>query len=192
MSQVTITTSGSSLTVLSPYNPSFPGRAKALGGKWEAGRKAWVFDGRDEARVRELCQQVYGEGGTTDEQADLVTVRLRAAKEVSEWQEGLFCCGRQIASATGRDSGARLGGGVVLLAGRVDSGGSVKNWVTKATAGTEVEIKDLPRPALENMTAGWEVVEVTEQTPAAPDHDALVAEREKLVSRIAEIDALLA
>src|SRR5437667_6547544 len=48
------------LTVSSPYHPDFPARARALGGRWDAGRHVWVFDASDQDRVTTLCHEIYG------------------------------------------------------------------------------------------------------------------------------------
>jgi hypothetical protein len=56
--------------------------------------------------------------------------------------------GRTIAKARGRDSGAKLGDGIILLNGSVDSGGSVKNWTTDVDEAAFI-IKDFPQPATE-------------------------------------------
>jgi hypothetical protein len=192
MRQVEITTHGNNLVVVSPYNPNFPAAAKLLGGKWDADRKAWVFDARDEARVRALCQETYGEGGEEGADLDLVTVRLRATSNLSKWHEGLFCCGRKVAAAIGKTSGAKLGDGVVVLAGKLGSGGSHANWTTTADAGTEVEIKDVPRAATENVGSDWEIVEIiTQEVSSKSGREELVEERARLKARIAEIERML-
>ena len=50
------------IAVSSPYHPSFPPRARQLGGTWDAGRLIWLFDPRDKERVQGLCEEVYGPG----------------------------------------------------------------------------------------------------------------------------------
>jgi DNA repair protein RadC len=50
------------IAVSSPYHPQFPARARQLGGTWDAGRLIWLFDARDEERVKALCEEVYGPG----------------------------------------------------------------------------------------------------------------------------------
>lgn len=47
--------------VSSPYHPDFPPAARQLGGKWDS--DVWVFDARDDARVRGLCCDIYGTDG---------------------------------------------------------------------------------------------------------------------------------
>jgi len=57
------------LAVNSPYHPNFPARARLLGGEWDATRRVWIFDAREDDRVRSLCCEIYGtataDGGTT-------------------------------------------------------------------------------------------------------------------------------
>lgn len=186
---VQITRIGSFLSVSSPYNAEFVAQAKRLGGKWSNG--AWRFDARDDERVSALCRDVYGTDGTT---ADLVTLRVTWNQDQAEYVDALSAHGRTIARATGRDSGARLGDGVVLLSGGFRSGGSMKNWYTQAVAGTVVLVRDFPRTAADELVAGDAVYRTYSIEPEAPvvDRDALQAERDRLVARIAEIDALLA
>lgn len=98
--------------------------------------------------------------------------------------------GRIIARATGRDSGARLGDGVVLLSGQFSSGGSVRNWKTTWKAETTIMLRDVPEPVSDGICDGWEIVSSDPQLPVV-DRDVLIAEKERLSSRISEIDAVL-
>ena len=52
------------IAVSTPYHPNFPARARMLGGEWDTARRVWVFDAGDEARVRRLCQEIYGADGS--------------------------------------------------------------------------------------------------------------------------------
>lgn len=189
---VQITISGSVLSVASPYNSNFVAAAKRLGGKWSNG--AWVFDARDEQRVRDLCRTTYGTDGVA---SDLVTLRMSFREEARGYCEAVEICGRTVARATGRDSGARLGDGIVLLQGSIGSGGSAKNWETRVAAGSVVLVRDFPRAEAERLIAKMEAGQskrdyaIEPETPAV-DREALAAERARLVARIAEIDALLA
>lgn len=179
--------------VYSPYNPEFPAAAKQLGGRWNAAEKCWTFDSRDEQNVRDLCIEIYGTDGT---ESNLVTVRITANRDLeSDYCNGYYMFGRQIARATGRDSGAFPCDGVVVLEGRkFRSGGSRKNWKTIIRQGTIFEVRDVPQQAIDNegtyeLDNGYYTLEYVD---SAVDHDALKAERAKLVARIAEIDELLA
>lgn len=185
---IKVTVSNSSLSVVSPYHPSFPSKAKDLGGKWNPDRRAWIFDARDESRVRDLCRKIYGTDGTTPT-CDLVTIRLTALVDRKIERGGVFAAGRCIASATGRDSGARLCERVVLLSGCITSGGSMKNWLTHVYKGAVVELKDVPRAAIEKINTEKWSVEIVEQ---AVNKAALRAELETLKNRVAEIEKQLA
>lgn len=192
MSKITITATGNMVAVNAPYNSEFISAAKRLGGRWNA--PEWVFDARDEARVRALLIECYGTDG---EVADLVTIRIEWTENESAKRASIEANGRTIARADGRDSGARLGDGVVLLDGEFGSGGSRANWTTTARAGTVVLVRDFPRAAAEALVAApgrGRQYSIEPEAPEAPvvDADALRAERERLVARIAEIDALLA
>ncbi len=89
---------------------------------------------------------------------------------------------------------------MVFIEGRPGSGGSVKNWTTEVRKGSVFEIRDLPRAAVPLVEKGLRAkygtgthgtVEVIENAAPAVDADALRLERERLASRIAEIDRLL-
>jgi hypothetical protein len=119
----------------------------------------------------------------------LVDIWVTVNEDWEERRGGLFLFGRQVARAFGRDSGARLGDGIVLKRGSVNSSGSMKNWKTKITDGTIFIMTDVPKAAVENNGVPEELtVEIIGQNI---DREALEAERAKLIARIAEIDALL-
>ena len=159
----TITQTGEPILIVeSPYHPDFAPSAKALGGRWSATQRQWRFDPRDAERVRELCREIYGTSGDPAETADTVTISARALDRISADCTGIYLAGRSIACATGRDSGARPGGGVIHTAGPGPrSGGSVKNWTTVIPEGCELEIRDLPRAAVDAALAAsspqWEI-----------------------------------
>jgi hypothetical protein len=182
------------LQVLTPYHPDFPAGARNLGGTWHASSKSWLFDPRDDERVRDLCKKIYGTDGTAAT-GDLVTLKITATEYQEEFGGGIFLAGRCLATAFGRDSGAKLGEGIVLLAGKATSGGSVKNWKTLINAGTILEVKDVPRAAVpENGEDGWEieVVEPAAAPTGASRADALRQQLAALQAQIAEIEGELA
>ncbi len=188
---IRIETSGSSIHVQAPYNSDFVARAKKLGGKWE--KPNWVFDARDEERVRELCRELYGSDGLT---TDLCTLRIEWRTDASASASAIEVSGRTIARAFGRDSGAKAGDGIVILSGGFGSGGSVKNWTTRVQAGTIVLVRDFPRAEAERHIAEQKADDnrVYSIEPEAPviDREALMAERDKLRARIIEIENILA
>jgi DNA repair protein RadC len=60
---VSIVEENGRIAVSSPYHPNFPARARFLGGEWDAERHIWMFDAKDDTRVRSLCREIYGTDG---------------------------------------------------------------------------------------------------------------------------------
>jgi hypothetical protein len=183
-----ITTTNTQISVASDYNAGFVSAAKDLGGKWRA--PCWVFDIRDEDRVRALCVKYYGTDGRV---ADLVTLKIEWKKDSSAQQEAIAVNGRTIARAYGRDSGAKMGDGIVLLVGGFGSGGSVKNWTTRVRGGTVVLVRDFPKSAAELLVKTESETRIYSiEAEAAPvDRDALSEERARLLARLGEINQIL-
>ncbi len=177
------------LAVDTPYNPNFVSKIKKAGGRWNPGNRTWEIDERSINTVRAIMREVYGQDDLPQE---LVTVKVTIGdKNLEEWRAPVVLFGRTIASARGRDSGARPGEGVCFEKGGCDSGGSMKNWYTIVRAGSEITIYDVPRLAVEQKI-GWKdeygTFEVIENgDPLA----ALRAEKEALLKRLAEIEELL-
>ena len=71
------------LAVSSPYHPNFPARARLLGGEWDATRRVWIFDAREDDRVRSLCCEIYGTN-TADGEATLPLPGGNGGNEFSE------------------------------------------------------------------------------------------------------------
>lgn len=189
--QITIEKNGSTIAVSAPYNSLFVTGAKPLNGKWNNNR--WIFDAREEALVRALCQEHYGTDGISA--PDLVTIRIRWGSMAYTDHGPLSIRGRPLARAFGRDSGAKLADGVVVIEGGFDSGGSMKNWDTRCRPGTTVLVHDVPRSVAEGAIAAQSAddnrqvsIECAEKPPLAD----LSAERERLMERLAEIDAAIA
>ena len=188
--QIQIQKTTDHMSVVSPYIPSFPPAARNLGGKWNPSAAAWIFDVRDEERVRDLLMEVYGTDGSPETGADLVTLRVTLNQDWAARTDPLYLAGRCVARAYGRDSGAKLGDGVVVVAGRFTSGGSVKNWNTVGRAGTVFEIRDLPRAAAGKAAESFERGDAQIIEPSQPDRKAqLMEEKAVLLARLAEINA---
>ena len=66
----------------------------------------------------------------------------------------------------------------------------MKYWETKCDERTVVEILDVPRASVGDAE-GWEI-EIIEEAQPAIDREALEAEKERLLARLAQIDELLA
>lgn len=177
--------------IASPYNVEFVRRIKLSGGKWSAASKRWYVPEPALPAVRTMMAEVYGE---TDEgpASEYVTLTVKWLED--DWTVGgpVTLAGRVIASAWGRDSGAKPGTNVSFIAGSPASGGSAKNWETKVPEGSVVEIYYVPLSKAQEIVNNhprW--LEVSIEGAPVIDKDALKAEREQLLKRVAEIDALL-
>ena len=185
--QVKIEVEDGKIFVTTPFSAEFVAGARNLAGRWDKGKKAWAFDARNGEAIRALCMEVYGSDGVT---SDLITVKITMPDGMGACCAGLEICGRALARAYGRDSGAKISGGVVVLSGGFDSSGSVKNWRTIAKENTVILLHDFPRTRvkeiqeMEDMSA--EIIE------AKIDFSALEKERARLTKRIDEINAILA
>ncbi|MFI8977484.1 hypothetical protein ACIGO9_31710 [Nocardia asteroides] len=188
--QVETIDDGARLAVHSPYNADYIDCARELGGRWNPDAEAWVYDARDRDRVEELLRAIYGTDGRTITADDLVTVRVPLAMHEEARTGRAVFAGRKIAERPARDSRVRLSDGVVLVAGKLDSsGGSMPYPAIDAAPDVFVEIRELPRAALDvERPSSYTIVEVTAQV----DRAGLAAERERLLARLAEIDTQLA
>lgn len=189
-----INLSDKTFSVDTPYNAMFVQEAKNLGGKWVDSQ--WQFDIRELQRVKDAMFCIYG---ADTEREDLCTMRVEWMEDTHAAQSAIMRHGRTIAKATGRDSGARLGEGILLLKGGFTSEGSVKNWTTKANAGTVVLIRDFPRQAMEAyLQADKEKVEKGETLRSIHSlHEednrinSLKEEKERIEKRLGEINEIL-
>ena len=175
--------------VETPYNKEFITKIKQIGGaRWNSSARCWTVPGAEIDTVRAYMREVYGETDLPDE-GDRVTVEVTFLEETSDWDGEISLFGRQICRAFGRDSGARVGEGVTLIDGKIGSGGSRANWTVWIGEGAKFRVRNLPRKAL-SIEAPYKV-EVVEVQQDGIDREALMAEREKLQARLAEIEALL-
>jgi hypothetical protein len=185
--KTTITTTDREIKVCGDYNGLFVAEARNLGGKWQA--PEWVFDIRNEEMVRKVCMLYYGTDGFT---TDLVDVRVTLTEGDSGFpaRSPIEIFGRTVARAFGRDFGAKLGDGIVLEAGGFGSSGSAKNWYTSAEDGTTVIMRDVSRLLVSLHNNESIVVEVI-GAASDVDKNALLAEKQKLLARLEEIETLL-
>jgi len=177
------------IAISTPYSQEFVARIKEVGGKWNSGSKCWEADARAIETVRAIMRDVYGQD---DMPQEMVDVRITVGDDdIEEYTDAVTIFGKAIASARGRDSGARVGDGVVLESGSVKSGGSMKNWKTIIAAGSVLTVYDVPKQAVENGM-GWVDWYGSYEIIAQADPKAtLRAEKEALLQRLAEIERLL-
>lgn len=114
------------------YNRLLVEQCKNLGGRWDAEEKAWVFSAIVADKVEELDYLIN---------TDIVNIEITAKED--RWGEkgAVHFCGYRIAIAQSRDSGATLCDGVAMITGAIKSGGSMKNWGTEVSAGSQFRLR---------------------------------------------------
>ena len=172
--------------IYTPYNPEFVRRIKMIGNaKWTG--KAWSVPEAAVEEARAIMLDVYGE--TDVQESEKVKVKLTFSEEVVRGRAPIVIYGKTIASARGRDSGARIGEDVAIIKGAAKSDGSAKNWCTVITEGTELTVDNVPASMLDEELPEGVTAEVM---PHGIDKEALLKEKERLEARLAEIEKLLA
>jgi hypothetical protein len=139
------TLDGGRVAVQSPYHAEFVCRSRAMAGKWDASRRAWIFPVEVLEQVRTLLRDTYGRD---NQPTDTVRLRVNWDALPAEGDMGgvdsIVVGGREIARAFGRDSGARIGEDIVVVSGGFGSGGSRKNWRLTCRNNTVFDILRLP------------------------------------------------
>lgn len=185
-----ITISGATATIETPYNANFVERIRKVGSaRWSSESRAWQVPAVAVEAVRQIMRDVYGEDDSPATGEKLV-VRLTFADKYGAGRKDVTILGKCLSRATGRDSGATVGEGVAYISGAPMSGGSVKNWRSCVSAGAVVMLYNVPK----TLYDGYALPEgVTAEVVGAqsPDEAALKKEKELLLARLAEIDALL-
>ena len=165
MSQITVSIDGDTIRVVSPYHQDAIERFRQLGGRWDG--EAWNFPAPLENEVRGALLSVYGTDGT--DEAQTVTLIARAKTKIYEYHGPVTCCGKTVARAWGRDSGAKVGDDVALLSGHISSGGSRKNWKTIVQKGSTFKLLNvLPGLADDYDPDEWEVITEDGGEPESP------------------------
>ncbi|MFL5997630.1 MAG: hypothetical protein ACJ736_25520 [Streptomyces sp.] len=128
----TVTTADGKTSISSPYHPDWPSAARALSGRW--GEGVWVFDSRDEERVRALARKIYDTDGSPDPGS---TVSVRIDVDNVQGERGgqparLYEFGRLIATRFGRDEEPRLADSVILIEGGFEDSAGSHNYISSA------------------------------------------------------------
>ena len=123
-----------------PYIKELPLKLRNRGGDWNG--RNWVFENNliIKKNLTEFLSNYFGYkvGGTTSNAV------ITALEEVNAEMDSIRFKGFVLASARGRDTGAKTGNGVTLLSGNIDSWGSKKNWNSYIQKGTRFLIPDFP------------------------------------------------
>lgn len=133
---------GGQVYVTSPYNERFVNAAPQLGGKWDRDAREWVFDARDEERVRNALAEAYGHDGRDHSGSPKTDVRLDMAP--FKGKRKVFGFGEVIAERGFRDSLPKLMSGAVVIEGRFPPSGGSRKYPALASGGVILEIRDVP------------------------------------------------
>lgn len=179
------------VSVAAPYAEEFVRLARQSGGKWDRARRVWVWSADNADLARKAVRDVYGID--VDAPQPLVTVEVDAGCLPEEGNR-LLLGGLTVATRFYRDSQVRLADNAVVVNGGLfsPSGGSRNKPRVEAGYDTWLRVTDVTPAQVEWLKAnvpddGWRLV-----TPESERADGLRAERERLLKRVAEIDAELA
>ncbi len=172
--------------VKSEYNSVFVKKARYIQGKWVS--PYWVFPEENKGEVKDLLLDAYGEADILEEGEQKVTVELdlneyedRAASNELRFGNIL------LASRQYRDGYVKIADNVMVVNGGFESsGGSHKNPTVNPMNNTILRVKNVPLSVYEQEKTGAGVRLITEI-----DITTLQKEKECLLARIAEIDALI-
>ena len=192
MCNIKVTIKDGRASVFTPFNRDFVNAIRNVGGrKWDADDKCWTVPEEALPQVRQIMMNIYGETdlpGTCGS----VTVKVTFKEEYSERRDDVIIFKKVIASARGRDSGARPGDDVTFLEGEPTSGGSMKNWESVVPAGCVVLLRHVPLSVWEqDKDSEYYTAEIIDEGKDVKRKE-LEEEKAKLLARIAEIDKELA
>lgn len=187
-----INVTGEIAEVYTPYNRDFVCRIKNIGSAhWDSKQKCWSIPVDAVDSCREIMREVYGRCDL-EEGMKNIKLKLSFSEAVSKTREDVILFGKTLCHAYGRDSGGRPGDGVSYIKGSPQSGGSVKNWRSIVPSDSVVILSDVPETLFQrfnpDLVPGLTVEKVVEES----NREVLLAERERLLKRIKEIDEIIA
>ena len=179
-------------SVFTPFNRDFVNAIRNVGGrKWDADEKCWTVPEESLPEVRQIMMAVYGETDLPGT-CGFVTVKVTFKERYYERRDDVIIFKKVIASARGRDSGARPGDDVTFLEGEPTSGGSMKNWESVVPAGAVVLLRHVPLSVWEqDKDSEYYTAEIVDEGKDVKRKE-LEEEKARLLARIAEIDKELA
>lgn len=187
-----ITTMNGRAYVDTPYNPDFVKAIKGIGGhKWEPEKRCWSVPETAVSAVRAIMEDIYGYSDLVPDET--ISLKVTFLNDVSSTRSDVVLFGKVMAHASGRDSGARVGDDVAYIRGGASSGGSTRNWCSIVREGSIATLSNVNKSVYARAEADPDIkVEVIETDTHSDDRQKLLAEKERLLKRITEIDAILA
>lgn len=184
-----IVVKGDKAYIYTPYHSRFVAKIKRVSSaRWDPEHGAWVVDAEYISAVRKIMCDVYGESDIPAE-GKRYNIRLTFQERYYCTLDGSFFFGKCLVYGYSRDGSAKPGDGVCYLEGSCSSGGSARHWNGIIEEGSVVMVYDVPETLVhsEKPVDGidYEFIE------RIPDKTALLREKESLLARVAEIDAML-
>lgn len=188
---ISITVKDEIANIYVPYNKEFISEIKNIGSaKWNPNEKCWTVPEEYIDNVREMMVHIYGYSDISKNETVKVTVKF--LEGVAETKDSVKIFGKDVSKATSRDSGARVGENVVLVSGKIESGGSRVYWESQVEEGTIFSLSKVNKNVFDkeknNPPYKIEILDVEDEVERKSE---LIAEKEKLLSRISEIDKIL-
>ena len=192
MCNIKVTIKDGRASIYTPFNRDFVAAIRNVGGrKWDADDKCWTVPEESLPQVRQIMMNIYGETDLPNT-CGSVTVKVTFKEKYYERRDDVIIFKKVIASARGRDSGARPGDDVTFLEGEPTSGGSMKNWESVVPAGAVVLLRHVPLSVWEQgKDSEYYLAEIVDEGKDVKRKE-LEEEKARLLARIAEIDKLLA
>lgn len=186
---VVVTKNENLWSVVSPYNPDFVRFARSKGAKWDADGKSWMFNTKSKETKKELEKILYEIYSYTEKPVRCVELRTKCEDILVD--ECLRIGGHILVSRKHRDQPVIIDDdSVCLIKGSfLEKGGSMKYPSVKFTDGAEITFEiseeyfnNLPEEEKEKFT-------ILKKSDINKEN--LLAEKEELLKRIAEIEKLL-
>lgn len=191
MKNITIEQQNGKLIIKTPYNAEFVKRIKKFGNaKWNG--SAWTVDEAFLQPVREVLLEIYGYTDI-DENTKTVTLKISTPKAIYADKTDIIMFGKTIASARGRDSGARTGEDIAFIEGGATSGGSVKNWETVIKENSTFIVKNVVETLYlaqkdDDFYKDMQIQVLVPQENHLNKREQLEKEREQLLKRLEKIE----
>lgn len=190
MEEIKIEVMGENANVYTPYSSIFVKKINGIGGaRWNSSKRCWIVPVESVDAIREIMRQVYGKDDSPAGECETLKLRIIVKKELSNSCDDVNLFGKCLCHATGRDSGGRPGNDVFYVAGKPNSGGSVKNWKSIVPVGSEIILSNVSKLMYEEYVPNGDVS--MELVQEEHNKGQLLIEKEKLLKRLAEIDSLL-
>lgn len=156
--------------MVAPYDEALARKCRGLNGDWTG--SAWEFEHDEDvlAAVKNAVEETF----SFDPDAPRVTARIEFKEDFYQAKAPYTVGGYILSQARSRDSGANVGPGVLLLEGKIGSGGSMKHWSSEVRAGSVFKINNFPKGA--KVEDAENIIIVGDEESTGADHHADMTE----------------